>query len=72
MVRKVNAKLVLRLREEGFSGRQIAAQGTYCRTWAGFSYTAFVVDVFADRIVSWHVQTTKHTELVTIPLRMAL
>jgi hypothetical protein len=45
---------------------------TYCRTWAGFSYTAFVVDVFADRIVSWHVQTTKHTELVTIPLRMAL
>ena len=48
------------------------ADFTYCRTWAGFSYTAFVVDVFADRIVSWHVQITKHTELVTIPLRMAL
>ncbi len=48
------------------------ADFTYCRTWVGFSYTAFVVDVFADRIVSWHVQTTKHTELVTIPLRMAL
>lgn len=27
MVRKIKAKLVLRLREEGFSGRQIAAQG---------------------------------------------
>ena len=45
---------------------------TYCRTWAGFCYTAFVVDVFADRIVSWHTQTTKHTDLVMIPLRMAL
>ena len=48
------------------------ADFTYCRTWAGFCYTAFVVDVFADRIVSWHVQSTKHAELVTIPLRMAL
>ena len=27
MVRKIKAKLVLRLREEGFSCRQIAAQG---------------------------------------------
>ena len=27
MVRKIRAKLVLRLRPEGFSGRQIAAQG---------------------------------------------
>lgn len=27
MVRKIRAKLVLRLRAEGFSGRQIAAQG---------------------------------------------
>lgn len=42
------------------------ADFTYCRTWAGFCYTAFVVDVFADRIVSWHVQTTKHTDLVMI------
>ena len=47
------------------------ADFTYCRTWAGFCYTAFVVDVFADRIVSWHTQTTKHTDLVMIPLRMA-
>jgi len=28
--------------------------------------------VFADRIVSWHAQTSKHTDLVMIPLRMAL
>ena len=26
---------------------------TYVRTWAGFVYVAFVVDVFAQRIVGW-------------------
>ena len=45
---------------------------TYVRTWAGFVYVAFIIDVFAQRIVAWHVATTKGTELVMIPLRMAL
>ncbi|HJB63800.1 MAG TPA: IS3 family transposase [Candidatus Microbacterium pullistercoris] len=45
---------------------------TYCRTWAGWVYVAFIVDVYAQRIVAWHAQTTKHVELVMIPLRMAL
>ena len=45
---------------------------TYCRTWAGWVYVAFIVDVYSQRIVAWHAQTTKHVELVTIPLRMAL
>jgi putative transposase len=45
---------------------------TYCRTWAGWVYVAFIVDVFSQRIVAWHAQTTKHVELVMIPLRMAL
>lgn len=45
---------------------------TYVRTWAGFVYVAFVLDVFAQRIVSWHVAGTKATELVMVPLRMAL
>ena len=45
---------------------------TYCRTWAGFVYVAFIVDVYAQRIVAWHASTTKHTDLVMIPLRMAL
>jgi putative transposase len=45
---------------------------TYCRTWSGFVYVAFIVDVFAQRIVAWHAATTKHTELVMTPLRMAL
>jgi putative transposase len=42
------------------------------RTWAGFTYVAFIVDVYAQRIVAWHAATTKHTDLVMIPLRMAL
>lgn len=45
---------------------------TYVRTWAGFAYVAFVVDVFAQKIVGWHAQTSKHTPLVTTPLRMAI
>lgn len=45
---------------------------TYVRTWAGWVYVAFIVDVFSQRIVAWHAQTTKHVDLVMIPLRMAL
>ena len=45
---------------------------TYVRTWAGFTYVAFVVDVFAQKIVAWHAATSKTTDLVMIPLRMAL
>jgi transposase InsO family protein len=48
------------------------ADFTYCRTWAGFVYVAFIVDVFAQRIVGWHVATTKVTDLVLTPLRIAL
>ena len=45
---------------------------TYVRTWAGWVYVALILDVFSQRIVAWHAQTTKHTDLVMIPLRMAL
>ncbi|MGH3480079.1 MAG: IS3 family transposase [Nocardioidaceae bacterium] len=45
---------------------------TYCRTWAGFVYVAFIVDCFAQRIVGWHAATTKTAELVLTPLRIAL
>ncbi|WBL20288.1 IS3 family transposase [Citricoccus sp. NR2] len=45
---------------------------TYVRTWTGWVYVAFILDVFSQRIVAWHVQTTKHVDLVMIPLRMAL
>ena len=45
---------------------------TYVRSWAGFVYVAFIVDVFAQRIVAWHAATTKTTDLVMVPLRMAV
>jgi len=45
---------------------------TYVRTWSGFVYVAFIVDVFAQRIVAWHALTNKTTDLVMTPLRMAL
>ena len=47
------------------------ADFTYCRTWAGFVYVAFVVDVFAQRIVGWHAAADKRTDLVLTPLRIA-
>ena len=45
---------------------------TYVRTWAGFVYVAFILDVFAQRIVAWHAATSKQTDLVMTPLRMAI
>lgn len=45
---------------------------TYVRTWLGFGYVAFIVDVFAQKIVAWNVAATKAVELVDVPLRMAL
>ncbi len=47
------------------------ADFTYVRTWAGFVYVAFIVDVFAQRIIAWHVASTKTTDLVSTCLRMA-
>lgn len=44
---------------------------TYVRTWAGFVYVSFIVDVFAQKVLAWHCSTTKDVELVMVPLRMA-
>ena len=48
------------------------ADFTYCRTWAGLVYVSFIVDVFAQRIVGWHAATNRRTDLVLIPLQIAL
>ena len=45
---------------------------TYVRTWVGFAYVSFIVDAFAQKIVSWHAATAKDVELVMTPLRMAI
>jgi putative transposase len=45
---------------------------TYVRCWVGFVYVAFIVDVFAQKIVAWNAASSKDVELVMTPLRMAL
>jgi transposase InsO family protein len=45
---------------------------TYVSSWQGWLYVAFVVDVFARRIVGWRVSTTMTTEFVLDALEQAL
>jgi transposase InsO family protein len=45
---------------------------TYVSTWQGFVYVAFVIDVFARRIVGWRVSTSMQTDLVLDALEQAL
>ena len=45
---------------------------TYVSTWQGWLYVAFVVDVFARRIVGWRVSRSMHTEFVLDALEQAL
>lgn len=45
---------------------------TYVSTWQGFAYVAFVVDVFARRIVGWKVSASMRTEFVLDALEQAL
>jgi transposase InsO family protein len=48
------------------------ADFTYVATWAGFVYVAFVIDVFARRIIGWRVARSMHTDLVLDALEQAL
>jgi transposase InsO family protein len=45
---------------------------TYVSTWQGWLYVAFVIDVFARRIVGWRVSTTMTTDFVLDALEQAL
>jgi len=44
---------------------------TYCSTWSGIVYVAFVVDVYSRRIVGWKAARTMHASLVIDALNMA-
>jgi len=44
----------------------------YVSTWAGVVFVAFVIDVFARRIVGWRVARSMHTDLVLDALEQAL
>jgi len=48
------------------------ADFTYVATWAGFVYVAFVVDVFARRIIGWRAARSMQTDLVLDALEQAL
>jgi len=48
------------------------ADFTYVSTWQGWLYVAFVIDVFARRIVGWRVSTSMHTDFVLDALEQAL
>ena len=48
------------------------ADFTYVATWSGFVYVAFVIDVFARRIIGWRVARSMHAELVLDALEQAL
>jgi transposase InsO family protein len=45
---------------------------TYVPTWRGFVYVAFVIDVFARRIVGWRASTSLRTDLALDALEQAI
>ena len=45
---------------------------TYVSTWQGWLYVAFVIDVYARRIVGWRVSSSMHTQFVLDALEQAL
>jgi transposase InsO family protein len=48
------------------------ADFTYVATWRGFVYVAFVIDVFARRIVGWRVSASLRTDVVLDALEQAI
>ena len=48
------------------------ADFTYVSTWQGWLYVAFVIDVFARRIVGWRVSRSMRTDFVLDALEQAL
>jgi putative transposase len=47
------------------------ADFTYCSTWSGIVYVAFIVDVYSRRIVGWKAARSMHASLVVDALNMA-
>lgn len=45
---------------------------TYVRTFAGWVYAAFVIDVFSRRVVGWQVSTSLYTDLALDALEMGM
>ena len=45
---------------------------TYVATWGGCVYVAFVIDVFARRLVGWRVSASMRTDCVLDALEQAI
>ena len=45
---------------------------TYCRTFAGWVYAAFILDVYSRRVVGWQLSTSLRTDLALDALNMGL
>jgi putative transposase len=45
---------------------------TYCRTFSGWVYAAFVIDVFSRRVVGWQLSRSLRTDLALDALEMGL
>ena len=45
---------------------------TYCRTFSGWAYAAFVIDVYSRRVVGWQVSKSLRTDLALDALDMGL
>nr|WP_233429542.1 IS3 family transposase [Brevibacterium antiquum] len=45
---------------------------TYCRTFAGWVYAAFVIDVFSRRVVGWQLSKSLRTDLALDALEMGI
>jgi putative transposase len=54
------------------SARRACSTQPYVSTWQGFVYVAFVIDVFARRIVGWRVSSSMQTDFVLDALEQAL
>jgi transposase InsO family protein len=48
------------------------ADFTYVATWSGTVYVAFIIDVYARRIVGWKLSANQQTQLVLDALEQAL
>jgi putative transposase len=50
----------------------VVSDFTYVSTWQGWLYVAFVIDVYARRIVGWPVSSSMRTDFVLDALEQAL
>ena len=66
------ADLVERVFAAPAPNRLWVADITYVSTWAGFVYTAFVIDAFSRAIVGWRVSSSLRAELALDALEMAI